>query len=165
MKEHLVTQLKTQISDLERFIEFLQGTNIFCSTWSLITSACVSPPHFTSCFCAQCPVCVSFAVMHWKWMRKSCWWFWSCGMLHFVIEWVVCCVLKVVPWLCLYTVVLFPVLTALHALLDSQHERTAGLWNIINHSPDHMMSLPVRLESSALPPWEPQISFSLYCTS
>lgn len=42
MKEHLVTQLKTQISDLERFIEFLQGTNIFCSTLSVITSACVS---------------------------------------------------------------------------------------------------------------------------
>ena len=46
MKEHLVIQLKTQISDLERFIEFLQGTNIFCSTLSLITSACVS--HRTS---------------------------------------------------------------------------------------------------------------------
>ncbi|XP_066995426.1 RUN domain-containing protein 1 [Anabrus simplex] len=29
MKEHLVTQLKTQISDLERFIEFLQGDGTF----------------------------------------------------------------------------------------------------------------------------------------
>lgn len=28
MKEQLVTQLKTQIMDLERFINFLQGTNI-----------------------------------------------------------------------------------------------------------------------------------------
>jgi hypothetical protein len=36
MKEHLVIQLKTQISDLERFIEFLQGTNNMCNTVSLI---------------------------------------------------------------------------------------------------------------------------------
>ena len=30
MKEQLVSQLKTQVTDLERFIEFLQKGNYFC---------------------------------------------------------------------------------------------------------------------------------------
>jgi len=164
MKEHLVTQLKTQISDLERFIEFLQGTNIFCSTLSLITSACVPPPHFTSCFAHSAP-----CVLVWLWctgnerrnhvddsgLAVCC--------TSSLSEWFVA-VWRPPPWLCLYPVALFPVSTTVHELLDSQDERTAGLWNIINHSPDHTMSFHVRLESSALPPWEPQISLNLYCT-
>ena len=35
VKERMVDQLKTQISDLERFIEFLQGINNHLKTWNL----------------------------------------------------------------------------------------------------------------------------------
>jgi len=52
----------------------------------------------------------------------------------------------------LYTTALDPVLTAVHELLDSQDECATGLRNAINHSPDRMMTHPVRLESSADPP-------------
>lgn len=62
MKEHLVTQLKTQISDLERFIEFLQGTNILCNTLSLISFAYVS--YYISLYAFYTLLYAGFIVMY-----------------------------------------------------------------------------------------------------
>ncbi|PSN47882.1 RUN domain-containing protein 1 [Blattella germanica] len=45
MKEHLVTQLKTQISDLERFIEFLQGEGTSEKSLKNRTCTCNCPVH------------------------------------------------------------------------------------------------------------------------
>ena len=132
MKEHLVTQLKTQISDLERFIEFLQGTNILCGTLLLIASACVSN------FTLRCALCTVLCVLVLLWCTGS-------EHRNFVddsglVAWYT---LSLVGgfwcfeghWLCLSTTALFPMLAVLHGLLDSEDEHTAVLWNIITTHP------------------------------
>ncbi|CAG2056806.1 unnamed protein product, partial [Timema podura] len=45
MKEHLVTQLKTQISDLERFIQFLQGDGTPVEYLKHKECTCTCPDH------------------------------------------------------------------------------------------------------------------------
>jgi hypothetical protein len=165
MKEHLVTQLKTQISDLERFIEFLQGTNIMCSTVSLITSACVSnfTWHHTLCT-VRFVLVLLWCTKHW--MRKFYWWFWSCGMLHLSSgEW--CQTFWRPSTNCTYI--------PLHFFCVGCSSGTAWLWRwmhcrpLKHHDPlthlcTHTLSHPIRLESSAAHLWQHLISLKLYCT-